>query len=334
MEKEFCVDVTSPTPQISHVGSGWRRRRREASSSSPASPAPSPDAEEQEGKQVISVLSGPSPTLSPAQYFPKIAAAVTFLSGSSSSSSSPRPAMENRHRTPPLNQSPSRGGSEVRRMHGKKTQVIIQQKEEEDEDKEEVKGGMRRKGKKQVIIMEDANKEEEEEEEMVGKEGVKRKAPRLGALSQVNNNPSYLESGKLGHQVRDGAVFTSRLPRSFGHLNTSLPLPPMASPGGADGWGLSAPQAESAARLNERGGVLQSPSLHPEDSEDFEEDPLAYNPYHPGGFGAGVPGEFEDHVGHGLVPSGGFGEVVPPLEKPQPPPDTNQFFHGNEVTVR
>ncbi|XP_063877779.1 LOW QUALITY PROTEIN: follicle-stimulating hormone receptor-like [Scylla paramamosain] len=342
MEKEFCVDVTSPTPKNSHVGAGWRRRRRGASSGSPASPVPSPDAEDQQEKQVISALSDPSPALSPAQYFSnteviaqRIPAVVTSSFGPSSSSprpSSPRPALESRHRTPPVNQSPSSGG-EVGRMQGRKTQVIMGETKEKDE--EVVREGVKRKGEKQVIIMEDTNKEEEEEEEeRLVKEGVKMEAPRVSAHSQVNKNHFHLGSGKLAHQVRGGAALSARLPRSFRHHNTSLPLPPMAPPGGADGWGVSVPQAESAARLNEPSGVLQSPSLHPENPEDDpDEDPLAYNPYHPGGFSAGVPGGFEDHGGHGLVPSGGFGEVVAPQEKPQEVPDTNQFFHRNEVTV-
>ncbi|KAK8376699.1 hypothetical protein O3P69_009959 [Scylla paramamosain] len=180
MEKEFCVDVTSPTPKNSHTNKKNRP-------------------------------------------------------------SSPRPALESRHRTPPVNQSPSSGG-EVGRMQGRKTQVIMGETKEKDE--EVVREGVKRKGEKQVIIMEDTNKEEEEEEEE------------------------------------------------------------------------------------------RVPSLHPENPEDDpDEDPLAYNPYHPGGFSAGVPGGFEDHGGHGLVPSGGFGEVVAPQEKPQEVPDTNQFFHRNEVTV-
>ena len=344
MEKEFCGDVTSPSPKNTLVGVGWRRRRRASPSSSPDSPRPPAPSKRTEGKQEgRQVLSHPSPHLIKRHHFlyPKeqivgeetIGAAVTSLAPPSSSFRSllpPRAALKSTRHTLGPNLSPLDHVNEGKKVRGRKTQVMIMGLRGEDQ-------------------------QEEEEEEEVKEEGVESKG-RGGACvgAKVNNTPSYLESGTLASQVKGVEEVPRRLPRSsFPQHNNSFPLPPMApSRDAGGGWGASVPESASAARLNELhntpgdpsggglseggpSGVLQAPGtplhfgLDPEDPLD-----QTYHTFHPGGFADGGAEAFDDSRSHDFDSVGGFGEVVVGQEKPHEAQDIDQFFHVNEVTVR
>lgn len=276
------------------------------------------------------MLNDPSPHLIKSHHFPfpkeqtvgveTIARPVTSSlppSTSFRSSLPPQTHLKSTRRAPRLNLSPSDHVNEGKKVQERKTAVMIMG----------LQGGGR------------------QEEEEANEEGQARKRGETREPSQVNNNPSYLARVTLASQV-EGVEYQPRrrLPRSsLGHNNDSLPLPPMAPPGGAGGgWGVSLPKSASAARLDELhyvpggpSGGLETPGIpihHRVDPEDHPDE--TYHPYHPGGFADGGPGAFDDHGVHDFDPAGGFGKVVGGQEKPQKPPDINQFFHVKEVTVR
>lgn len=326
MEKEFCSDVTSPSPKTSLVGVGWRKRRRTLPASSPDSQRPlslPEDTKVKGGRR--QVLNDPSPDLIKRHHFrppeEQIVGVETIarLVTSSPPSTSFRPllpphtAPKSTRHAAGLNLSPSGYVNEGKKVQERKTQVMIM--------------GLRG----------------EQEEEVKEKE-LERKGRGGRVQPKVNNNPSYLERGTLVSQVEGVENLSRRLPRSsFGRHNVSLPLPPMAPPDGAGGgWGVSLPKAASAARLDElhyasegSSGGLEAPGtpIHPGvDPEDTPDQ--TYRPYHPGGFADGGAGAFDDHGVHDFDAAGGFGDVVVGQEKAREVPDIDQFFHVKEVTVR